>query len=132
MTTTTTAAALSACAAALTLAACGGSAPTSAADQQAKQERAQLQFARCMRSHGVKVPDPKIGRGGAGNFKIGGPGISPQVMKRADAACRRYLEAAAPKLSAAQRAEMRDQAVKFARCMRQHGVDLPDPETSGS
>jgi hypothetical protein len=108
----------------------GGPKPMSKEDQ-AKFRDAALKFARCMRAHGVKVADPKIDRGGAGNFRVGGPGISPQVMKRADAACRTYMEAAAPKLSAAQRAEMRDQAVKFARCMRQHGVNLPDPETVG-
>jgi hypothetical protein len=134
MTRTTSAATLTACAAALTLAACGGSDP-SPADAQAKAEQAQLKFARCMRSHGVNVPDPKPGAGdGPGLVRIGGPGkdgISPQVFRRADAACRKYLQAAAPKLSPAQQAELRDQALKFARCMRQHGVDIPDPETSG-
>jgi len=134
MTRTTTAAAFASCAAALTLAACGGSDP-SGADAQAKAEQAQLKFARCMRSHGVDVPDPKPGGdGGPGVVRIGGPGkpdTSPQVFERANAACRKYMQAAAPKLSPAQQAELRDQALKFAQCMRQHGVDLPDPETSG-
>ncbi len=134
MTRTTTAAALSACAAALTLAACGGSDP-SPADAQAKAEQAQLKFARCMRSHGVEMPDPKPGTGdGPSLSRIGGPGkqdISPQVFERADAACRKYMEAAAPKMSPAQQAELRDQALRFAHCMRQHGIDMPDPEVSG-
>src|SRR3954469_10170623 len=121
MTPTTTAAALTACAAALTLAACGGSTPSSA-DQEAKREQAQLKFASCMRSHGVNIPDPKPGPdGGAGNVRVGGPGkdaISPQVMRRPDPPCRKYLEAVAPKLSPAQQAEMRDQALKFSQCMR--------------
>ena len=127
--TTTAAAALSACAA-ISLSACGGSDSASGADAQAKAEQAQLKFAQCMRRHGVDVPDPKPDRKGPGLVRIG-KGISPQVMQRADAACRRYLQAAMPKLSAAERAELRDQAVKFARCMRQHGVDMPDPEVSG-
>jgi len=132
MTRTTTAAALTACAAAaLALAACGSGSPSSA-DAQDKREQAQLKFARCMRDHGVNVPDPKPGGdGGPGNVRVGGPGknaIAPGVMQRADAACRKYLEAVAPKLSPAQQAELRDQALKFAQCMRSHGVDMPDPE----
>jgi hypothetical protein len=133
MTRTTTAAALSACAAALTLAACGGSDP-SPADAQAKAEQAQLKFARCMRSHGVNMPDPTPGTGkGPSLQRVGGPGkpdISPQVFRRADAACRKYIEAAAPKLSPAQLAEIRDHALEFAHCMRQHGVDMADPQVT--
>jgi hypothetical protein len=133
MTTTTTAAALTACAAALTLAACGGTTPSSA-DQDAKREQAQLKFARCMRAHGVNIPDPKPGPdGGAGNVRIGGPGkdrISPQAFRTANAACRKYIQAVMPKLSPAQQAEMRDQALKFSQCMRRHGVPMSDPEVS--
>jgi hypothetical protein len=134
MTPTTTAAALSACAAALTMAACGGSTPSSA-DQDAKREQAQLKFARCMRSHGVNVPDPKPGPdGGPGNVRVGGPGgkdgPSPQVFERADAACRKYIQAVMPKLSPAQQAELRDQALKFSQCMRKHGVPMSDPQVS--
>jgi hypothetical protein len=130
MTTTTTTAALGACAAAFTLAACGSSDPASPADAQAKAEQAQLKFARCMREHGVNVPDPKPDSRGPGLVRVG-EGVSPQVMRRADEACRKYMEAAAPKLSAAQQAELRDQAFKFARCMRQHGIDMPDPQVNG-
>jgi hypothetical protein len=134
MTRTTTVAALTACAAALALAACGSESPSSASEQD-KREEAQLKFARCMREHGVNVPDPKPGPdGGPGLVRVGGPGKggtdgpSPQVFERANAACRKYMEAVAPKLSPAQQAELRDQALKFAQCMRRHGVDMPDPE----
>jgi hypothetical protein len=127
MTKTTTSAALSACAAALALAACGSSASGSSDDTRAKMEEAGLKFARCMRAHGVNVPDPKPDGGGRSLVRVG-KGISPQVMRSADQACRRYLIAAAPKLSPAQQAELRDQALKFARCMRSHGVDMPDPQ----
>jgi hypothetical protein len=125
-------AALGTCAAAITVVACGGSNAPSSADQQAKRERAQLQFARCMRSHGVDIPDPKPGPdGGPGLVRVGGPGKSgpsPQVFTTANRACQKYLQAAAPKLSPAQRAELQDQALKFAQCMRRHGVDMPDPQ----
>jgi hypothetical protein len=124
--------ALGAGATALTVAACGSSGSPSSADQQAKRERAQLQYARCMRSHGANIPDPKPGPdGGPSNIRVGGPGkgaISPQVFQSADRACRKYIQAVAPKLSPAQQAEIRDQALKFAQCMRAHGVDMPDPQ----
>ena len=130
MTATTTTAALSAAAAALVLAACGSGDAATGSDSRAKMEQAQLKFARCMRDHGVNVPDPKPDAKGPGLVRVG-EGVSPQVMRRADQACRKYLEAAAPKLSPEQQAEMRDQALKFARCMRAHGIDIPDPQVSG-
>ena len=86
MTRTTTTAALGACAAAFALSACGGSDPASPADARAKAEQAQLKFARCMREHGVNVPDPKPDARGPGLVRVG-EGVSPQVMRRADEAC---------------------------------------------
>jgi hypothetical protein len=35
-------------------------------------------------------------------------------------------------LSPAQQAQFRQQFVKFAECMRSHGVNVPDPTTSGA
>ena len=32
-----------------------------------------------------------------------------------------------PKLSPEEEAKMRDNALKFAQCMREHGIDMPDP-----
>ena len=46
-------------------------------------------------------------------------------------ACRKYMPNGGKPPSAAQQQEMRDAALKFARCMREHGVDVPDPQTSG-
>ena len=47
------------------LVACGGS-EASGEDAQAKAEDAALDYAKCMREHGVDVPDPKPGAGGFG------------------------------------------------------------------
>jgi len=35
-------------------------------------------------------------------------------------------------LSPAQRAQVQQQLVKFAQCMRSHGIDIPDPTTNGT
>jgi hypothetical protein len=47
-------------------------------------------------------------------------------------ACKKYRPL--PKfqnLSPAQKAEQAKKALEFARCMRSHGVDVPDPGSSG-
>ena len=112
------------------ISACGsssGGGPTSDSSEQ----RA-LQFARCMRSHGVDIPDPKAGQGGNLQFHIGGPGANgptPTQMQSAQTACNKYAPNGGRAPSPAQQQEMRDQALKFSRCMRAHGVDMPDPQT---
>jgi hypothetical protein len=53
-----------------------------------------LQFAQCMRAHGVNIPDPSSGSGG---IAIGGPGsgqdINPNsaTFQNAQKACQKYL-----------------------------------------
>jgi hypothetical protein len=88
-----------------------------------------------MRTHGVNVPDPSSGGGTAGGgevFKLFRD-YSRSQIQAALSACRQYASAAFPafKLTPAQRAARTAQLVKFARCMRSHGVDIPDPTTSG-
>jgi hypothetical protein len=106
---------------------CGGSGASSAASKQAKAEQAALDFARCMRQHGVEVPDPKPG---GGHFAIrisvkGGNG--PAKLKTAQAACQHFLKGAMAPPSAADRQKMLEAGLKYAACMRKNGVDVPDP-----
>jgi hypothetical protein len=64
----------------------GGTAPGSAA----AGTEAALRFARCMRSHGVNVPDPDPNAPG---IAIGGPGMNPNDPKVQEAvqACQKLL-----------------------------------------
>ena len=114
----------------LAVAACGGGDPSaSAADTRAKLHDAALQFARCMREHGVNVPDPKPGGGGI--MIQGRPGDRSRV-ERAQQACGKYLDKVKPPApSPEQEREMRDNALAHARCMREHGIDFPDPTFEG-
>jgi hypothetical protein len=113
--------------AAVGLAACGGGSDAdSGASADAKAQDAGIAFARCMRAHGVQVDDPK-GPGLA--FHI--TGRDPARMEAAQKACNHYLRGAVKPPSAAQQAKVRDNALQFARCMRQHGVDFPDPQFEG-
>ena len=93
---------------------------------QAQMEAMQLKFAQCMRQHGVNMPDPKAGRMSM-MLKKG----EETKVKAAQEACKQYLPNGGQPDGKAD-PKMRDQAVKFAQCMRQHGVNVPDPGADGA
>jgi hypothetical protein len=117
------------------IAACGSSRSTNTSAATGAQFQARLNLAKCFRAHGVNVPDPSAGGGpaeGGQAFRIFR--TYPQAkIQAAMQACRQYLSAAFPQLNLtpAQRAQRRAQLVKFAQCMRSHGIDIPDPTTTG-
>ena len=124
---------LSTALATLALAACGTSSDDTAKNTPSAQDKAldgALKFARCMRGEGIDFPDPK--KEGNGLVKVGGgPGQTPDSPRNRAAAekCGKHLEqggGAAP--DAAQQAKFQDAFVKYARCMRAAGVDIPDPK----
>lgn len=134
--------------------ACGGSAGdgtggvASAGDGTARSagdrkktdpQQAGLDFARCMREHGVDVPDPKPGDGGLVVLGPGpGPGggavdlgaTPPAGFEEANHACRHFLEDLIQDGAGAIDPKEQDRALRFARCMREHGVSMPDPDFS--
>lgn len=118
------------------LSACGSSSSSSAGaaastGSSSARFQARLNLAKCLRAHGINVPDPSPGGGPAGEggaFRILRNYSQAQVQSALQA-CRQYFAQAFPQanLSPAQRAQMQQQLVKFAECMRSHGVDIPDP-----
>jgi hypothetical protein len=101
---------------------------------------AMLAYAKCMRDHGVDMPDPTFADGPNGGNAVGvitpggGGGKAPDpnaaAFQSADTACKPILDAAqkdAPQPTPEEEARMRDQALKFAQCMRGKGFDVPDP-----
>jgi len=120
-----------------------GSSDSSASKQSF--EDALVEYTKCMREHGVDLPDPQFSADGdgKGGFAImggtatasdGGGGALPDpngaAFKAADEACKPILDAVTkdlPKPSPEELAKMRDQALAFAKCMREHGIDMPDP-----
>jgi len=118
---------------ALALAGCGkpagaaGASPT--ASSKAALEAQQLKFTQCMRAHGANVQDahPNAG-GGGGAFQIQGNGDKGS-LDAAMQACQQYMpKAGGPPPDPAEMQKAFDRALKFAQCMRQHGVDMPDPK----
>jgi hypothetical protein len=105
------------------------------------REEALLDFARCMREHGIDMPDPDTSGGGgivkfgaSASASVAGTKIDAEMEKfeAADKACRDLLGDAGPQtMDPKQQQEMQDQALAFSRCMREHGIDMPDPNFTG-
>jgi len=119
------------------LAACGSSSSsTSTAASASTQAQARLNLAKCFRAHGINVPDPSSGGGAAagGGLFRSLQGYSQAQISTARQACRQYFAQAFPRLnlSPAQQAQFRAQIVKFAQCMRSHGINIPDPTANGA
>ena len=94
-------------------------------------EAAQLAFAECMRDHGIDMPDPETSGGaGGGAVRIGGGGEDRDEFQAAMEDCDHFLEQAGA-FRGEMDPEMLDRMVEFAQCMREHGIDMPDPNADG-
>ena len=107
-------------------------------NKETSPEDAMLAFARCMREHGVDMPDPDTSGGnGVVTFSAGAVGagkLDPEdnQFQEAHEACKDLMGDAGPmNMSPEQQQEMQDQALAFSRCMREHGVNMPDPTFGG-
>lgn len=118
----------------LTLSACAADDPTATGDAgrngpDAKTRKAMLAFAKCMREHGIDAPDPKFSSDGVRQEIRGGKDTTPEQQRAAQEACKKYqAKIKPPELSAEERAEFRKAALANAKCLREHGLDVPDPE----
>ena len=94
-------------------------------------EEAAAKFAECMREQGVDVPDPTTDENGATGFAIDPEtdvSGSRDDFEDADKKCRPILaNAEPPEISDEDQQEMQESALAFAECMREHGIDVPDP-----
>lgn len=126
---------------ALFVAACGSGGDGGTGDEQAAREEAGLEFAACMREHGVEMADPKPGQAGfvigstaktgPGGKKSVGPDPNDPATKKALAACQDELGDMGQEPSPQEQEEFKEDALAFAECMREHGVDMPDPQFDG-
>lgn len=136
----------------LTLAACGGDTAdttvptlptlsdetteavpeTTSTTEALDPEEAFQEYTECMREHGIDMPDP-----GSEDGMISIEGSSEDLdfsaLDEAAAECDPILEAAFGEfeLNPEQQAELMDQELAFAQCMRDTGVDWPDPDPNG-
>ena len=135
---------------ALALSACGGeggadgsdgvaalgdtSSEATADDGSAAKDRREgaLEFARCMRQNGIDHPDPDEN----GMFQIEpNQSFDPQSpeFREAAKACEKHLGELGPppEPSPEERKKMEEQLLALAKCMREQGIDMPDPDFGG-
>lgn len=106
-----------------------GKQSSSKADEGNKQDPqdAALAWAKCMRRNGAEVPDPDA----KGMFPIE-PGTKmpdQEAMKGADQACKAEREALQGSMGEPDK-DFEEKALKMSRCMREQGIDMPDPQRS--
>jgi len=100
---------------------------------------AMLDFAACMREQGVNMPDP---RSMGGDFvvtmevSVDGDIDDPRAFMddtfmAAEEACREHLGAMAPAGDPGLDAEIMEGLLAHAACMRDQGIDMPDPVMDG-
>jgi hypothetical protein len=128
--------ALSALAAAGGLTACGGGSSTStsgASQGTAQQQRvaALTQFAGCARAHGIPVPDPNSQGQISGSEQLRQQYQNTPQGQATLKACRSYLRMAVSQLTPANTQQFRRAVLLSARCMRTHGIPVPDPGPDG-
>ncbi|WP_030454522.1 hypothetical protein [Herbidospora cretacea] len=103
----------------------GGSASAAAPSPSASGDA--VKFAQCMREHGIDVPDPEPG-GNAVRVRIK-EGVDPATVEKANAECAEFrpIGGGPPMGDAA----FADAVQKYTDCMRDNGVDMPDPQVDG-
>jgi hypothetical protein len=129
---------VAAAAVAVLAAGCGASSPPtsiSASQRATSSDRAgeALAFAACMRSHGLSsYPDPKVSQSGDHvSMTISPGGLDPNspAFMSAGRACNHLLPGLSPTAVSPQE---QAQDLRFASCMRTHGVPtFPDPDRHG-
>ncbi|TGB08336.1 hypothetical protein [Streptomyces sp. MZ04] len=91
-----------------------------------KQADAAFKERECLRKHGLKVPEPKAGEDSRG-ITIGGD-LSKEKMQAALKECTgKGGGAGGGSVSQADK----DKMLKYARCMRENGYNMPDPKFDG-
>ena len=108
----------------------GGGAPGLAKTEEIG--RAAVQFAQCMRDHGYPVPDPGFDEDGLpqyGDLRGMVTEKTPEFDQLRQQ-CAEPLNAAYQAAGVPNKKEFKpEDLLGFARCMREHGIDIPDPTT---
>jgi hypothetical protein len=115
----------------LTLAACS-SGQTTAQETGAQMDQDMIQFAHCMRAHGVQIRDP-YHRPGHNGLSISVP-AETAANRPAFNACNHFLQPIVQFKQSHQRAEaapIMGALTAYARCMRAHDIAMLDPTPEG-
>lgn len=97
-----------------------------------------LAFSQCMRDNGIPdFPDatfdangiPSFG-GGPGGPDAGDFGVDPAVVEEAFSSCQDLIADVVFSFLPEDTTELEDRFLQFAECMRDQGIDVPDPDFS--
>jgi hypothetical protein len=100
---------------------------------QAQNDQDMVYFTRCLRSHGVAVPDPFHRPGHAGltvDIPTPGPGTNAALT-----ACNHFIAPIAQMKQAHAQQELAawlPALTHYAECMRTHDIPMLDPDANGS
>ena len=103
---------------------------TTVVDEEITFEEGVLEFAQCMREEGINFPDPTFdidGNPQFDNLEI----ENEEEFERAFENCEDILRNALPEqfdLDPEVEAALVDASLEFSQCMRDQGIDFPDPK----
>lgn len=117
----------------------GGGATATAEQDPEAAEAELLAYVECLRGEGLDVPDPSVDS--EGNLVLGGPGggaggggagepPDAEAFEAATEVCGEIPDSAVGAVGDLDSTEFEDAALAFAECMRENGVDVPDPDFS--
>lgn len=113
----------------------GNIASDSERDSPETVEEAYMAFTECMREEGVDMPDPEVDAdGNITGIRIGdpdNPDLDVEAMRAASANCQHLLEGFTLGAGNVDQSAAQDSILEYAACMRDHGIDFPDPDFSG-
>ena len=114
----------------LAAAGCGGGSSDDAAAPADADAKA-LRWAECMRKNGADVADPQVDENGRLTIVGGERQQQSPAYGKAMAACKDLFAAVRPEPASSMTAEERERflasALRYARCMRENGIAVPDP-----
>lgn len=98
-------------------------------------EEAYMAFTECMREEGVDMPDPEVDAdGNIAGIRMGDPDnptMDVETMRAASEVCQPLLEGFTIGAGDVDQSAAQDSILEFAACMRNHGIDFPDPDFTG-
>jgi len=129
--------------AAIIVAGCGGSSGSSSStgtSSNAARETAFLNYAQCMRQHGVAVSDPTVGANGIVRLprptalQNGQTPTSAQLaqFQQARTACQSTIKGITFGFNPSSNPQFQAALLKYAQCMRTNGFNMPDPTFNNS
>jgi len=110
-----------------------GTGTTSSTLTQSQSDRDMVEFARCLRAHGVAEPDP-FHRPGHEGLTVEVPTPGPRTSAALHA-CNRFIAPIVQRKQAGAQRELTawlPSLTRYAQCMRSHDIPMLDPNLQGS